>query len=132
MTDRERLQLRGPVQALRSEFATADPRTGEWEAPREGPALTFDPAGRQQGLRVFDEGQTTSSVDEHGRRTTVGPRPPWIPRPAGLEYGLSLNAAVRFDVLTRYDARERPVEVVSRNAEQEVLRRIVLEYDDVD
>lgn len=131
MTDRERHQLRGPVQSVRSEFALADPRTSVWEAPREGPTLTFDSAGRQLDHRVFDQGQTTSSLDERGLRTTVGQSTPSIPRQPGLEYGLSLNAAVRFDVLTRYDGRERPVEVVFRNAEQEALRRIVLEYDDV-
>jgi YD repeat-containing protein len=97
---------------------------------KQGPTLAFDREGRQQDHRL-DEGQTTSTYDEDGLRTTVSSRPPSIRRQPGLEYGICMDAGVRFDVLTRYDAEERPVEVVFRDTEQKALHRIVLAYDHI-
>ena len=129
MTDRERRQLRGPLRTVTFEFASIDPQTSEWEPMKQGPTLAFDREGRQQDHRL-DEGQTTSTYDEDGLRMTVSRRPPSIPRQPGLEYGIGMDA-VRFDVLTRYDAEERPVEDVFRDTEQKALHRIVLAYNHI-
>src|SRR5262245_36921166 len=120
MTDRDRHQLRGPVQSVRVEFGSIDPRTSDWEPLKEGPDLIFDREGRE-ARRPQDDAPATSTVDERGLRTTVGLRPPFVPRQAGLEYGISLDVTVRFDVLTHYDAQSRPAEIVYRDPQQAVL-----------
>src|SRR5688572_7320909 len=129
MTDRERHRLHGPVRGMRVEWASIDPQTGDWEPAKQGPAFTFDRDGRQEG-RVRDEGATITTFDAQGLRTTVSPYGPRIPRQAGLEYGICMDARVEYDVLARYDGHDRPIEVVYRNSKQEVLHRILIEYDD--
>jgi hypothetical protein len=47
-----------------------------------------------------------------------------------MEYGVSVDPSdVRADVLTRYDAADRPVEIVFRNGQQQSTNRIELTYD---
>lgn len=129
MTDRDRHRLQGPVSSLRIEWTSIDRQTGNSEPAKQGPTFTFDHDGRQEG-RVTDEGAMISTVDAAGLRTTSSPYGPRIPRQAGLEYGLCMDANVKIDFLTHYDRNDRPVEVVYRNPEQKAIYRILLEYDD--
>jgi YD repeat-containing protein len=46
-----------------------------------------------------------------------------------MEWSMGFDPARLVDVLTRYDAADRPVEIVYRNAEQQPLHRIELTYD---
>jgi YD repeat-containing protein len=128
MTDRDRYRLRGPVQSVRSEVVYVDSPTGDSE-PRRGPTLTFDREGREEG-RQPDEEPTISTIDEEGLRTTVGPRAPFVPRQPVMDYGVCFDGAARSDVLTRYDAHQRPAEIVHRDSAQKALYRIQLSYDD--
>jgi YD repeat-containing protein len=129
MTDRERHRLHGPVSRMYWECAFVDPQNGDWGPPRPGATFHFDRAGREEG-RVKDQGATITTFDAQGLRTTVSPRGPRIPRQAGLEYGLCMDANMKIDFLTHYDSNNRPVEVVYRDPEQKAVYRILLEYDD--
>jgi len=129
MTDREHLLLRGPVHTVETEFAEFHPETSDWQPARSGPTLIFDRDGRQEG-HPGDEGPTATTVDERGLRTTIGRRPPFIPRQHGMEYGVHIDGIARYDVLTRYDAHEHPVEVLYRDEAEKVLYRILITYDD--
>jgi len=126
MTDRERARLRGPVRSVRSDLADLDPRTNDWGPFRQGQTLVYDVEGRLEGF-VWDEGVTTR--DGRGLRTTVNRSGPLIFRPPGLEWGMSFDPTNLADVLTRYDAADRPFEIVYRTAEQKMLHRIELLYD---
>jgi len=129
MTDLERRQLRGPVQSVRTEWASIDPQTSEWGPFRDGPALTYDRNGRREG-RPRHASETVSTFDERGLRTTISQFGPAVRRPPGLEYGICMDAAIKFDVLAHFDASDRPVEIVYRNTDQKALHRLKLEYDD--
>jgi len=129
MTDRDRYDLRGPVQSVRFEFEYIDPQTGDWEPLKRGPALTFDREGGEAG-RPQDDGPTSTTVDERGLRTTIGPRAPFVPRQPMMVYGVGVDGAAASDVLTRYDAHDRPAEIVHRDSAQKALYRIQLAYDD--
>jgi YD repeat-containing protein len=131
MTDRERYHLHGPVHTLRIEFASIDPRTNDWAPPRQVPVFTFDRHGRQEG-RVRDNDIVLTTFDERGLRTTVSSRGPAVRRQPGLEYGLGVDSDQSYDFLTRYDAHDRPVEILLRNAEQKCVYRTLLSYDDQD
>ena len=129
MTDREHLRLHGYVHTLETEFAEFDPDTSSWQPARKGPTWTFDREGRQDGY-FADERPTVTTVDERGLRTTIGPRPPFIPRQHGMEYGVGIGAVTQHDVLTRYDAHEHPVDVLYRGEAEKILHRIMITYDD--
>jgi YD repeat-containing protein len=129
MTDVERQRLHGPVHSVRTEWASIDPQTSEWEPFRDGPTLTYDRNGRQEGRRR-DTGEIVSTFDERGLRTTISQFGPAVRRPPGLEYGIGMDASVKFDVLAHFDASDRPVEIVYRNTAHKALHRIKLEYDD--
>jgi YD repeat-containing protein len=138
VNDRERLRLKGPVRSLDLELAEADSTSG-WGASRRLRTITFDREGLQDGRRVVDE--TVSTFEENGRRLTIGSRPPAIRRPLGTEYGIgidlfadsagsTMSTARSVDVVTRYDAQDRAVEITHRNAAQVALHRTVVTYDD--
>ena len=129
MTDRGRYHLRGLVQSVRLQFGSTDPLTSDWAPLKDGPTLTFDREGREEG-RQHSDAPMLSTVDERGLRTTVGSQAPFLPRQAAMEYGISVAAAVKFDVLTHYDPHDRPTEIVYRDPEQKALHRILLTYDD--
>ena len=70
MTDRERHDLRGPVQSARSEHAAFDPQTNDWGPFRQMPVVVFNVDGNREGF-VREDGGAVSTFDERGRRTTV-------------------------------------------------------------
>ena len=128
MTDRDRYHLRGPVQSVRFEFAVFDAQAGEWEPIKSGPAVTFDREGQEEGRPARPP--VLATVDERGMKTTEGSWMPLVPRPQGLEYGIGFDGPVEINYLTHYDDRSRPIEIVMRNRQREVQRRILLAYDD--
>lgn len=128
MADREDAHLRGPVRTVRREFAAFDPQTNDWGPFRQHVTLAYDKDGQVEG-RVRDDGVLATTFDDQGRRTTVSRWPPRIPRQEGMEYGVGGDAGALADVLTRYDAADRPVEIVFRNAEQKSLHRIELTWN---
>ena len=128
MTDREASYLRGQVRTVRVEFAEIDSQTNDWGPFKQQPTRVFDENGQLEG-RVRDEGVLSTTIDDRGRRTTVSRWPPRVPRPPGLEYGVGVDPSdVRADVLTSYDAADRPVEIVFRNGQQQSMNRIELTY----
>jgi len=127
MTAREHFHLRGAVHILKSQFAEIDPLTSDWAPPRLGPAFTLDREGHLEGGTTRQDG-TVTTYDERGLRTTIGPRPPAIPRLYGMEYGVVDRPHT--DVLTRYDAQDRPVELNFRDEAQNVQRRLVITRDE--
>ena len=131
MTDRDAFQLRGPVHTVRFQYASFNLETGDWEAAREGPTLTFDRDGREERVRrkhtIF-----STTFDERGLRTTVSKYAPRIRRQRGLEYGLGMSEGQLRDVLTRFDEHDRPIEIVQRDAGEKTIYRTLLSYDDHD
>jgi YD repeat-containing protein len=127
-SERERFHLRGAVRILESQFAKVDPLTSDWAPPRLGPTFAFDRAGHLEG-RPASQDVTQTTYDERGLRTTIGPQPPDIPRLHGMEYGIGIDRP-HVDVLTRYDAQDRPVEINFRDEAQNVQRRLVITRDD--
>jgi YD repeat-containing protein len=117
------------VRTVRIELAEIDPQTNDWGPFKQQPTRVFDQNGQLEG-RVRDDGVLSTTVDDQGRRTTVSRRPPTVPRPPGMEYGVGFDPSdLRADVLTRYDSAGRPVEIVFRNGQQQSLNRIELAYD---
>ncbi len=130
MTDRDDAQLRGPVRSVHSEFASIDPQTNDWGPFRQGPTLVYDAEGQFEGRARDDSSPITTTFDARGLRSTVSRMPPRIARQPGMEYGLGMNPQnLPLDFLTRYDAADRPIEVVYRSAQQKTLHRIELAYD---
>jgi YD repeat-containing protein len=127
-SERERFRLRGAVRILESQFAKVDPLTSDWAPPRLGPTLEFDRDGHLEG-RPTSQDVTQTTYDERGLRTTIGPQPPDIPRLHGMEYGIGIDRP-HVDVLTRYDAQDRPVEINFRDEAQRVQRRVAITRDD--
>jgi YD repeat-containing protein len=127
MSDRDDAGLRGPVRTVSSEYASFDSQTNDWGPFRSGPTQSYDIDGRLEGRPAWDDGITT--IDDRGVRTTVNRWGPRIRRQPGMEWGMGFDPARLVDVLTRYDAADRPVEIVYRNAEQQPLHRIELTYD---
>ena len=128
MTDRERHDLRGPVRSVRAEHAEFNREANDWKPFRQMPTVVFDVDGNLEGF-VRDTAGAVSTTDERGLRTTVDRWGPRIDRPPGLEWSMSVDPARLADVLTRYDASNRPVEIVYRTAAQTPLHRIQLAYD---
>ena len=128
MSDREDAGLRGPVRSVRSEWASIDPQTSDWGPFKQGPTLVYDAEGWHEG-RLRDDGTTVTTLDDRGLRTTVGRRGPSIPRQRGMEFGIGIDPNMLVDVLTRYDAADRPIEVVFRDGQQRSLHRLELTYD---
>ena len=127
MTDLEASSLRGQVRTIRFEFAEFDPQTNDWGPFTQQPMRAFDANGQLEG-RVRDDAVLSTVVDDRGR-TTVSRWPPRVPRQPGMEYGVGVDPSdARADVLTRYDAADRPVEIVFRNGQQQSLNRIELTY----
>ena len=127
-SERERFHLRGAVRILESQVAKVDPLTNDWAPPRPGPTFEFDRDGNFEG-RPTSQDVTQTTYDEHGLRTTIGPRPPDIPRLHGMEYGIGIDRP-HVDVLTRYDAQDRPVELNVRDEAQNVQHRLMITRDD--
>ena len=128
MTDREAAHLRGPLHTVRVEFSEIDPQTNDWGPFKQPQTLVYDADGQLEG-RVRDDGVLSTTFDDRGLRTTVGRRPPRIRRQEGMEYGVGVDPSVLADVLTRYDAADRPVEIVFRNPQQKPINRIELTYE---
>jgi YD repeat-containing protein len=128
MTDREDAHLRGRVRTVRMEFATIDPQTNDWGPFTQRQTLAYDADGQLEA-RVRDDGVLATTFDDRGLRTTVSRWPPRISRQEGLEYFISVGPNTLADVLTRYDAANRPVEIVFRDSRQQSLNRIELTWN---
>jgi YD repeat-containing protein len=129
LTDREELNLRGPVRAVRLEFAELNPQTNDWGPFKQQATLLYGQDGQLEGRARDGDGVLSTTLDARGLRTTVSRWPPRIRRQEGMEYGVGVDPRVLADVLTRYDAADRPVEIVFRDATQKSLNRIELTYD---
>jgi len=92
------------------------------------PTVVYDTTGQLEG-RVRDDGVISTTLDARGLRTTVSRGSPRIARPPGMEYGLGMDPNMLADILARYDAAGRPVEITYRDAQQRTLHRLELTYD---
>lgn len=128
MTDLEDSHLRGRVHTVRIEYASIDPQTNDWGPFKQQPTRVYGADGQLEGP-VRDDGVLTTTFDDRGLRTTVSRWPPRIRRQQGMEYGVGVDPSVLADVLTRYDAADRPIEIVFRNPQQKPINRIELTYD---
>jgi len=128
MSDLEDNQLRGPVHTVTREFSTIDPQTNEWRPFRGTQTVVYDAAGQLEG-RVRDDGVISTTVDARGLRTTVSRGSPRIARQPGMEVGIGMDPNMLADILSRYDAAGRPIEITYRDAQQRSLHRIELTYD---
>src|SRR5687767_12985748 len=125
MTDLEDSHLRGQVRTVRIEFASIDPQTNDWGPFKQQPTRVYDVDGQLEGP-VRDDGVLSTTFDDQGLRTTVSRWPPRVRRQQGMEYGVGVDPGVLTDVLTHYDAAERPIEIVFRNSQQKPINRIEL------